>query len=528
MNKVIILIFSWLLVMPFVVAGQQPVSLRTLLKEMTDRFSVAEFPNPAYDEYQASSYDRSAKSPDEPGWFGNHDFSQYIRTEKNAGREEHVMLDADGPGAIVRFWITTTPERSGTLRIYFDHEQAPSIEITGYDLMKSGLPLVIPHSSYEANGKGGSTLYLPLPFARHCKVTWEEGKADATAPRYYQINYREYAPGTNVRTFGRDQLISEKRLIEATKEKLWNPPAKENGRQVRLEKDIAPGQTISARLPEGASALTYMALKVASADPANEAQALRSTVLNISFDGQQTVSCPIGDFSGAGVGGNVLRSWYRTVTEEGAIISRWIMPYKKEGTISFINLNKFPVHISLTASVARIRWSPSMMYFHTSWMQKREVPVTKWDEKGAIDLELVKIKGRGVYMGHTLAVYNHMHTWYGEGDQKIWRDSLGFPVEFGTGLEDHYNTSWAPVVLYQTPFANAPRADHPDSFGYNTFTRTRNLDAVPFHSLFQMKLGMLGWENGTADFATTIYWYGFGGSADHDGDVSAEASRILP
>ena len=33
-----------------------------------------------------------------------------------------VMLDADGPGCIVRFWLTTDRNKEGTLRFSKDHE----------------------------------------------------------------------------------------------------------------------------------------------------------------------------------------------------------------------------------------------------------------------------------------------------------------------------------------------------------------------------------------------------------------------
>ena len=117
------------------------------------------------------------------------------------------------------------------------------------------------------------------------------------------------------------------------------------------------------------------------------------------------------------------------------------------------------------------------------------------------------MQSKGVYLGNTLAVDNHMTSWYGEGDAKAYVDNEKFPSEFGTGLEDYYNTSWAPVVLYQTPFANAPRADNPSSTGFNTFTRTRILDAIPFTTGFSFDLEMLSWDGGTIDAAATTYWY---------------------
>ena len=85
---------------------------------------------------------------------------QYIRIEEKEEHKENVMLDADGPGAIVRFWLTTF-KRNGIIRIYFDAKEQAGIEIPAYDLMKSnwglGKALLNPHSSYEPKEKGGST-----------------------------------------------------------------------------------------------------------------------------------------------------------------------------------------------------------------------------------------------------------------------------------------------------------------------------------------------------------------------------------
>ncbi|MBQ7029781.1 MAG: hypothetical protein IJN32_06015, partial [Thermoguttaceae bacterium] len=92
------------------------VSLATLLDEMVDRDALTRFPN--YTCRQASSYDRAAKSPSE-NWFANADTAQFIRVEKNGDREEAVLMEAEGPGAVVRWWITA-PRYKTTLRIYID------------------------------------------------------------------------------------------------------------------------------------------------------------------------------------------------------------------------------------------------------------------------------------------------------------------------------------------------------------------------------------------------------------------------
>ena len=153
------------------------VTLTSLLEEMTDFGAVARWPQPEFTCKQASSYDRATMAPDKPGLFANNDQNQFIRTETNQGRTEKVMLDADGPGCIVRFWLTTDQNKKGTLRVYLDGAAQPALEFPAYDLLsgdlKVGPPLIQPHPGYQPDGNGGNTLYLPIPYGKHCKVTWE-------------------------------------------------------------------------------------------------------------------------------------------------------------------------------------------------------------------------------------------------------------------------------------------------------------------------------------------------------------------
>lgn len=102
------------------------ISLKTLLHEMTDRSALARWPENTYTCKQFSSYDRSSHNmTDKRAWFGNFDQGQFIRQEENGGRTEYVMMDAEGPGAIVRFWMTFSGinRGQGTLRIYIDNEE---------------------------------------------------------------------------------------------------------------------------------------------------------------------------------------------------------------------------------------------------------------------------------------------------------------------------------------------------------------------------------------------------------------------
>ena len=108
------------------------ISLESLLGEMIDRQAVARYPDPPYLCKHESSYDRRSKTPDDPaGWFANEDNMEGMhipmKWEDHQSRRECVMMDVDGPGAVVRFW-TGGKKPEGKVRFYLDGAEAPAIE----------------------------------------------------------------------------------------------------------------------------------------------------------------------------------------------------------------------------------------------------------------------------------------------------------------------------------------------------------------------------------------------------------------
>ncbi len=506
--------------------ARRPVTVQSLLEEMVRPESVARWPAPEFTCRQASSYDRAERAPDQPGWFGNADNSQFIRVEEHDGRRERVMLDAEGPGAIVRFWLTTDAHRAGVLRFYFDREREPRLEIPGFDLLASGLglgrPLLAPHANYAPDKPGGNTLYLPLPYAQHCKVTWEEREPGPMPPRYYQINYRTYAAGTPVRSFSTTELERARKGIQHANTRLLQPPAYTGGRDHRMRQQIAPGSLGTLDLPPGSAAVRQLTVKFSVQGDIESS--LRASILRVTFDGEETVWTPLSDFFGSGVGTNEIRSWYRTVTPDGTMTCRWVMPYRKSARITVSNLGSRPVQVDLAARTSKWDWDARSMHFHASWRQECDIPV-----RPSRDWRYLGASGRGVLVGDTLAVFNNTRAWYGEGDEKIRVDGEAFPSHLGTGLEDYYNASWAPVILYHTPWANAVRADHISSVGHNTFTRTRNLDGIPFNTSLEFDMEIIHWSDAArVNFAATTYWYAFPGAVAAAPPSPAEATRPIP
>ncbi len=483
------------------------VSIQSLLEEMVSYDSVARWPDPAYTCKQASSYDRATVAPDKPGWFANSDQNQFIRTETNQGRTEKVMMDADGPGCIVRFWLTTGGNKKGSLRFYFDGATEPALAFPAYDLLsgdlKIGPPLAQPHPGYQPNGNGGNNFYLPIPYAKHCKVTWDEGSDGA---RYYQINYRTYAEGARVETYTGAALDAARPTVERVNSALPAPPDKPQGRILAKEIELTAGAKYLLKLPPGPAAVRRLELRV-PADPLASAQlALRSLVLQMTCDGEDTVWCPASDFFGSGVGLNKVANWYRSVDLDGTMVCRWVMPYKKNAQLTLVNLAAQPLKFSLNVTVSPWAWDERSMHFHAVWHHEADLktpPLRDWN--------FVTLTGRGVYVGDTLALFNPVATWYGEGDEKIFVDGEAFPSHIGTGTEDYYGYSYAPKPAHNTPFCGEPRIDQQMTQGHNTSTRTRNLDGIPFQHSLQFDMELISWVPTTLIYAATTYWYAFPG-----------------
>lgn len=514
---------GWFATSAFAVsASADTVTLNALLKEMTDFDAVARWPSPEFTTHQCSSYDRATVAPDKPGWFANNDFSQYIREENQNGRVEKVMMDADGPGCIVRFWLTTIKNKKGTLRVYLDGNAQPTLTFPAYDLLsgpfKSG-PLDQPHPGYSPTENGGNTCMLPIPYAKHCKVTWEEA---GEGPRYYQINYRTYAPGTTVQTFTTNALASAQALIGQTEKKLLTP-AVVSPKMVSLEKTVPANGQVVLELPNGPAAVKCVELQLGSNNAALSEQTLRSLIVKMECDGEETVWCPVSDFFGSGVGLNALQSWYRTVNTDGTMTCRWVMPYAKSARLTLANLGDHDVKVSLKAAAEKWKWDNRSMHFHAAWHYEADLqtpPPQDWN--------FIRIAGRGVYVGDTLALFNPVATWYGEGDEKIWVDHESFPSFVGTGTEDYYDFSFAPRGLMQTPFANQVRVDQQMTQGHNVLTRTRNLDVIPFKESLNFNFELISWKPMKLIYAATTYWYAFPGGISNVHEQPDAARLAIP
>ena len=507
------------------------VTFESLLKEMADLESVARLPRPSYRLRQQSSYDRASRTPDEPeGWFANRDFGQFIRIEENGGRREWVILEHEGPGALVRYWMTDKraidkqARVNGTVRIYFDGARTPAVQGHMIDLF-NGSGAVPPPFAHRSLASAVS--YLPLPFAHGCKVTLDE------PPLYYILTYRAYAAGTKVKTFSMQDLAAARAALNETGRALLGTPEAADGKRASLEREVPPGGEVALDLPPGPAAVRELSLWLASYQ---EPQVTRSMVVTMEFDGGQTVWCPAGDFFGTGIGLNPFEDRYRTVTADGRMTARWPMPYRKSARLRLVNCGAQPVTIKLAVAADPWRWDDRSMYFHANW--RRQYPLKT---RPFSDWNLVEVQGRGVYAGDTLTVWNPGSGWWGEGDDKTWVDGDAFPSLFGTGTEDYYGYAWGGRnrAFYEHPFHAQVRVQHynktwperapfaPDTSGYSTETRSRSLDRIPFESSLRQDLEVWNGVDCAMEYNVATYWYGRPGARSNRVPQPGQAAEAV-
>ncbi|MBK1825541.1 glycoside hydrolase family 172 protein [Haloferula rosea] len=515
-------------------ATPRVVSIDSLLGEMVDRDAVTKFPEQDFRLKLASSYNRMSKTPeDENGWFRNADLNRgeesgnFVRIEENNGRKEIVMMDEEGPGAVVRTWIPWrnigSQGRGKPIiwRVYLDGAEKPVIEGDQHKLFqgKDLVPYPLAHESLRS-----AVSFFPIPYAKSCKITV------SAAPFFYQIHYRDYEKGTPVETFTMDAFQAALPRTKQVGEQLLNPQAQAKGKTISFESKLAKGEEKSIELPEGVAAIRNLSVKLGDY---SDAEVTRKVVLKMRFDGKETVWCPVGDFFGSGIGLHPFQGWYRTVAEDGTMSARWVMPYRETATLSIVNHGDKPVDATMSATVSDYGWTDGSLYFHAGWRGQYPVPT---DPKS--DWNYITTKGRGILVGDTLTIMNPEDGWWGEGDEKIWTDGEEFPSNFGTGTEDYYGYSWggASTDFYDHPFHAQPRSHkfnklnrQPSGYpkttrGYSTETRTRSLDTMPFSKSLKLDMEVWAGFKNEMGYGVGVYWYG---DADSSSNHKPDPEEIL-
>jgi hypothetical protein len=104
-----------------------------------------------------------------------------------------TLADINGPGVIQHIWITVDPASwtDLVLRMYWDHEQTPSVESPLGEFFASGhgMRTKIMSLAIAVNPAGGFNCFFPMPFRKHAKITIEHQGHQKRDGFFYQITY---------------------------------------------------------------------------------------------------------------------------------------------------------------------------------------------------------------------------------------------------------------------------------------------------------------------------------------------------
>ena len=479
-----------------------PVTTASILREAT----LANLARPQrFTLGQDSSYDRRSKERGTDDWFANDDWGHYLREEENGGRQEWVMADLKGPGALVRQW-TANPQ--GTVRYYFDGETEPRFllkraEVEAGTFLGLGEP-------YAYLASRGYNVYLPMGYARSLKVTVEGEGGDGGDPAkmYYILGHRAYPAGTDVRSFSREDLAAlpppPARLGAITSASVSGesvsgaPMVLPPGAARALVDRTGPGEVVTLRLRPDFPALPSGA---AWRDPRQRHEILRHLVIEAEFDGELCIAAPVSDLFGAPPDGRPYRTEISQVDADATMTLRLRMPFHRSAHIRLRNGGSVDAKLHATVALNR-SVAPDALLLHAQY--RREPGGSRPNR----DMPVAHLKGSGHYVGTVLSVANPVRAWWGEGDEKVSVDGEAFPAIFGTGTEDYFGYAWSSNVPFAKPYHAQPRAEHFGNLGHVANVRWHVLDPIPYEKSLDFDLEIWHWADAPgAVYSTTAFWY---------------------
>ncbi len=436
-----------------------------------------------------SSWDRASLRV----WGANGDAGQYLRTEPNG---DAVMMDIDGPGIIYRTWSANPV---GKIRIYLDGATTPNFDWNFPDLFDGKLgPFIRPIVYRRDSAQSASDCYLPIPFAKHIKIT-----ADKAQPEYYQFNYLLYPKGTELRSFHLPLSSDEDMALHAAADTWSHPekdpkPALDKQHTIHRSVTIAPGKSVELASLRGSGVIRSIKVSATS----HQRYVWRKLLLKGIWDGATwpQILTPLGPFFAF--------DWdtpdYASVISgcRGGQAYQYLpMPFRKSGKLTLTNYLEQPASVDYEITWAPVKQQPAdMLYFYARW---RHEP-----DSTTFDYPFLETAGHGHFVGVSMPIDYPLGGWWGEGDDKVWVDDDNFPPWIGTGSEDYFGDAWGIRYLSGPSFGASAMSDaRHRTCNY----RWHFLDMVPFEKRMRMTIENYGpnggGPRGQYDYTSTAFWY---------------------
>jgi hypothetical protein len=460
---------------------------------------------------QVSSFDRSGGDFDIST--GNQNGSGGCLASGGVGC---VIAEDRGAGEVDSIWFTRdggNVTRMGAIRIDLDGQTVIDAPLQSLVDGELGAPFVWPLVANAAQSPAGVYIKVPMPYRQSMRISVAKNL------QYYHVDYRQFSTADGVATFSPSDpaldVIATLRAAGTIDPKPAAPTATHHNRVVEVPADA--GLTIA----ESTGSAMISGLRLQLPEPTD--QLLTGLRLQIEFDGRTMVDSPLGEFFGAGLGTNNVRSlMFAAIPQPEGSLSLsewWPMPFARTAHITLVNTTANPVPGigSDVVTAPDPQWAPALAGGRVGYFTARSHagPTTlgqDWlfaDEQG---------HGKFVGVSHTVrgsrikTSFSDAAPYFLEGAERVYTDGSASPQWYGTGTEDFYEGGWyfKNGTHFSDPFTGQPdqRTEVGGCADYCVATyRLMLADAIGYHSAIRF-----GIEHGKRnmvqpDYSSTAFLY---------------------
>lgn len=280
---------------------------------------------------------------------------------------------------------------------------------------------------------------------------------------------------------------------------------------------IRAGETFTLADIEGPGTIQHIWI---TGDIARRGPLARFYILRICWDDQEmpSVECPSADFFACGWGEYAqINSLPVAVNPNKGFNSFWPMPFRKRCRMTLENRHHEDMVCYYQITYALGDVPEDAAYFHAQFRRTNPLPYKQ--PYTIVD----GIRGRGHYVGTSMAWGVNNNGWWGEGEIKFYIDGdTDFPTICGTGTEDYFGGAYnwdvgGQYVTYSAPFTGMHQVIRPDG-AYRSqqrfaMYRWHIMDPIRFEKDLRVTIQALGWRDGGRylplqdDIASVAYWY---------------------
>ncbi|HID08552.1 MAG TPA: DUF2961 domain-containing protein, partial [Armatimonadetes bacterium] len=309
--------------------------------------------------YQVSSSDPTG---------GNDDKGHYVEHRGNVA----VLMDVKGAGCIYRIWSANP---SGTLRIFVDDDN-PILMMPFREIFTHHRePFIKP---FVGRDGGGGYCYIPIPFARRCRV-----EVLNPPSLYYQITYCQRKSEAGISSFTPIKARASVRNWLKRWQRWLATPTPATQPQHYSKVTVLPNGKKALFALTGSGMITHLALRIKPFT----LKALHSLRLQLYWDGerQPSIDCPIADLFCAAFGWVQSQSLFID-TSTHQLVLRLPMPYGNGARCEMVNEGKEAVDVECSLWTTPLPHPPSAYgrlhaQFHIATTQS-DIPYTILDARG--------------------------------------------------------------------------------------------------------------------------------------------------